>query len=142
MKFPRTAKLLRSPFDAAPFAAVFFAVLIFLVLGALLPNPGLPLQLPSANQLPGTDQPTVSLAVDLHGRYFFENQLYSSGALSNRLATLAHDGPPGLTLVIQADKTVTYDQLVQIALLARNVGITNALLATMPSAKAGAANPP
>ena len=32
MKFPRNARLLRSPFDVAPFVAVFFLLLIFLML--------------------------------------------------------------------------------------------------------------
>ena len=75
MKFPRNAKLLRSPFDMAPFAVVLFLLVIFLLLGALLPTPGLPLQLPLAAQLPGTDQPTVFMAVDESGRYFFANQM-------------------------------------------------------------------
>ena len=35
MKFPRSAKILRSQFDIAPFAAVFFALLILLLLGGL-----------------------------------------------------------------------------------------------------------
>ena len=35
MKFPRNARLLRSPFDVAPFAAVFFLLVIFLMLAAL-----------------------------------------------------------------------------------------------------------
>ena len=46
MKFPRNARLLRSPFDVAPFVAVFFLLVIFLMLAALLPTPGLPLRLP------------------------------------------------------------------------------------------------
>ena len=37
-----------------------------------------------------------------------------------------------LTLVIHADKSVTYEQLVHLTLLARDAGITNALLATLP----------
>ncbi len=37
-----------------------------------------------------------------------------------------------LTLVIHADKTVTEDQLIHLALLARDAGIQNALLATLP----------
>ena len=48
MKFPRNARLLRSPFDLAPFAAVFFLLVIFLLLGALLPVPGLRVQLATA----------------------------------------------------------------------------------------------
>ena len=45
MKFPRSAKILRSQFDVAPFAAVFFTLLIFLLLAALLPVPGLRMSL-------------------------------------------------------------------------------------------------
>ena len=37
-----------------------------------------------------------------------------------------------LTLVIHADKAVTYEQLVHLTLLARDAGIQNALLATLP----------
>jgi biopolymer transport protein ExbD len=37
-------------------------------------------------------------------------------------------------LVVQADKAVTYDQLVRLTLLARAAGIQNTLLATLPRA--------
>jgi biopolymer transport protein ExbD len=46
-----------------------------------------------------------------------------------------------LTLVIHADKTVTEDQLIHLTLLARNVGITNALLATLPRGANAPARP-
>jgi biopolymer transport protein ExbD len=133
MKFPRNSKLLRSPFDAAPFAAVFFLLVIFLLLGALLPTPGLPLQLPPADNLPGTDQPTVAVAVDQNERYFFGNQMMPFETLSNRLQSATSASRVPLTLVINADRAVTYDTLVQISLLAREVGITNVLLATLPA---------
>ena len=133
MKFPRTSKLLRNPFDAAPFVAVLFLLVIFLVLGALLPTPGLPLQLPRASDLPGPEQPMVDMAVDQYGRYFFTNQMVTWLALSNGLRSATSGSPVPLTLVIHADRAVTYDALVQVSLLARNVGITNALLATLPT---------
>jgi biopolymer transport protein ExbD len=134
MKLPRNSKLLRSPFDAAPFAAVLFLLVILLLVGVLLPTPGVPLQLPPANQLPGTDQPTVFMAVDRTGRYFFANQMITNGE-SELFQSLSHavagrTNPP--TLVINADQSVTYAQLVRITLLARDAGITNALLATLP----------
>ena len=134
MKFPRNAKLLRSPFDVAPFAAVFFLLIIFLILGALLPVPGLSLSLPVADDstLPGTDKPTIVVAIDSGGRTFFANQMVTEGQLAGHLkhAVATTRGP--LTLIIQADKLVTYDQLMRIALLARDAGINNALLATQP----------
>ncbi len=133
MKFPRNSKLLRSPFDAAPFAAVFFLLVIFLLLGALLPTPGLRLQVPVAGDLPGTDGPTVAMAIDQSGRYFYANQMVAREALGKALQAASKASPEPLTLVIHADRAVTYDSLVQVTLLAQSAGITNTLLATLPA---------
>ena len=83
MKFPRTAKILRNQFDVAPFAAVFFALLIFLLLAALLPVPGLRMNLtpPTAGDLPGVDRPTLAIAVDAQNRLYFENQIVTEAVL-------------------------------------------------------------
>ena len=103
MKFPRNARLLRSTLDVAPFAVVFFLLIIFLALAAFLPTPGLSLRLPPASDLPGTDKPTVSVAIDAEGRLFFANQIVT-----------------------------TYGQLVHLTLLARDAGLRDVLLATLP----------
>jgi biopolymer transport protein ExbD len=134
MKFPRNSRLLRSSFDMAPFAAVLFLLVIFLMLGAFLPTSGLPLRLPAANDLPGTDQPTVAVALDANGRFYFANQIVAEDKLKSALKIAAQKSRAPLTLVIRADKTVTYDQLVHLTLLARDAGIQNALLATLPRA--------
>jgi biopolymer transport protein ExbD len=130
MKFQRNTRLQRSPFDVAPFAAVFFLLVIFLLLAALLPTPGL--QLPLADNLPGTDKPTVAMAIDADGRFYFANQSVSEAQLTNALRVAASHSQDPLTLVINADKAVTYEQLVHLTMLARDVGIQNALLATLP----------
>jgi biopolymer transport protein ExbD len=135
MKFPRNAKILRSPFEVAPFAAVLFLLVIFLMLGALLPTQGIRfrLQPPAVDVLPGTDQPTVAMAVDSGGRFYFANQIVTNEMqLNSSLSNAVKIFRAPLTLVIHADKTVTEDQLIHLALLARNAGITNALLATLP----------
>ena len=138
MKFPRNAKLLRSPFDVAPFAAVFFLMVMFLLVGALLPVPGLPVHLPQfdvngiANDLPGTDKPTVSVAIDAAGRLYYASQMVSEAQLSRELRHAVAGARAPLTLVIEADEAVTYGTLVRITLLARDAGISNALLATRP----------
>jgi biopolymer transport protein ExbD len=141
MKFPRNSRLLRSPFDLAPFAAVFFLLVIFLMLGGLVPISGLPLQLPVADSLPGTDKPTVAVAVDASGRFYFANQIVTEDKLKSALKTAAKKSREPLTLVIQADKAVTYDQFIHLTLLARDAGITNALLATLPRAITAPAGP-
>ena len=136
MKFPRSSKILRSQFDVAPFAAVFFALLIFLMLGGLMPVSGLRvnLQPPTAADLPGVNQPTVAMAIDSQGRWYFENQIVSEPVLKTSLAAAVKKSHEPLTLVIHADKSVSYEQLTHLALLARapEIGITNLLLATLP----------
>lgn len=132
MKFPRNARLLRSTFDVAPFAAVFFLLIIFVSLAALLPTPGLSLHLPVAGNLPGTNKPTVAVAVDAKGRLFFANQIVTENELKSHLSAAVKKARQPLTLVVQADKSVTYGQLVRLTLLARDVGIYDVLLATLP----------
>jgi biopolymer transport protein ExbD len=141
MKFPRNAKLLRSPFDVAPFAAVFFLLVIFLLLGALLPVPGISLHLPAADNLAATDKPTVAIAIDSNGRLFFSNQFVTEDELKKQLRRAAQISKTPLTLVVQADKSVNYGELVRITLLARDSGITNTLLATLPRVVAAPEQP-
>jgi|HubBroStandDraft_3_1064219.scaffolds.fasta_scaffold297983_2 biopolymer transport protein ExbD len=130
MRFPRNTRLLRSPFDVAPFAAVFFLLVIFLILAALLPTPGL--RLPLADDLPGTDKPSVAVAVDSSGRFYFANQIVSEAQLKSNLYAAVRNSREPLTLVVHADKAVTYEQLVHLTLLARDAKIQNVLLATLP----------
>jgi biopolymer transport protein ExbD len=132
MKFPRHYRLLRGPFDMAPFAAVMFLLVIFLMLGTLLPTTGLPLRLPVSDDLPGLDKPAVAMAVDANGRFYFANQIVTEDKLKIALKAAVHKSREPLTLVIHADKSVTYEQLVHLTLLAREADITNALLATLP----------
>jgi len=134
MKFPRNAKIFRSPFEMAPFAAVLFLLVMFLMLAVLLPVPGLRVRLqpPAASDLPGVDTPTVAMAVDAGGRLYFANQIVSEAQLNSSLSKAVKDSHVPLTLVIHADKSVTEDQLIHLALLAHTAGIQEALLATLP----------
>ena len=74
----------------------------------------------------------MAVAVGADGRFYFANQIVSEAELAARLTSAAKNSPEPLTLVIHADKSVTYDQLVRLSLLARNAGIQSALLATLP----------
>lgn len=134
MKFPRGVKILRTPAEVAPFAAVFFLLAIFLMLAGLLPVPGLPIQMqpPRADRLPGADQPTVALAADSEGRLYYTNGMVTEPELREALSNAVRLAPMPLTLVIHADQSLRYDQITHLVLLARDAGITNALLATLP----------
>ena len=132
MKLPRNAKLLRSQLDMAPFAGVFFLLLIFLMLGALVPTPGLPIHLPSADDLPGVDKPTVTVAVGVSNQLIYANQIVSETALKIRLREAVQKSAQPLTLVVRADESMTTRDLFRLTSLAREAGIQDALLATQP----------
>ncbi len=134
MKFSRSVTIFRGQLDAAPFASVFFCLVIFMMLGSLVYTPGarMDLQLPRADGLPGTDKPSVSVAIDAEGRLYYENQWIEESELRRRLQAAVKKSADPLTLIVQADKAVSYDKCLQLALLGRDVGIGEALLATLP----------
>ena len=132
MRFPRNARIFRGQLDFTPFASMFFLLVIFVMLAGLVYTPGVRIQLPVAEDLPGTDQPTVKVAVDASGRLFFRNQLIEADELQSRLREeLEQTGQP-LTLVVEADKDLTQEKLERLLSLARAAGIQEALLARLP----------
>jgi biopolymer transport protein ExbD len=144
MKFPRNAKILRSHFDVAPFASVFFLLLIFLLFGTLVPTPGIPLQPPSASGLPGVDTPCVDIGLDANGTLYYNNQMITNAnerILITDLMVATNSIHEPLTVVIHADKSVSYEQIAHLTLLARDCGITNAVLATLPRVESVPAKP-
>ena len=132
MKFPRNARIFQGQLDATPFASVFFLLLIFVLLGSRLYTPGVQVELPQADQeLAGTDHPTVAVAVAKDGRLYYENQVIDKDTLEKRLREAVLKSRD-LTLVVQADKEVTEENLVSLALLAGKAGIHDLLFATLP----------
>ena len=132
MKFRRNARMLGNPLDPAPVAAVFFLLVIFVMLGSLVYTPGIHVQLPAANDLPGTDKPTVTIAVDANNRLYFADQIISEAELRSRLAEAVTNSRQPLTLVVKADEAVSHKEIVRLELLARDAGFEAALLATLP----------
>lgn len=132
MKFPRNARIFRGQLDAAPFAAVFFLLVLFLMLASLMYTPGVRLQLPLTDDLPGTDKPTISVAIVSDGRYFYDNQLVQEQQLAGLLRQAVKASAQPLTLAIHADRSVSYETLIRLTMLARSAGITNSLLAVLP----------
>ena len=132
MKLPRNAKIFSGQLDAAPFAAIFFLLVLFVLLGLLVYTPGVKINLPVATDLPGTDQAVVAVAVDQAGKFYFDNQLLSEALLKTRLAAAVKKSAEPLTLLVQADKPVSYETIIHLSLLARDAGMKEAVLATLP----------
>jgi biopolymer transport protein ExbD len=130
MKFPRNTKVFRGQMDAAPFASVLFVfIILLLVQSSLVFTPGISVRLPETVDLPGTMNPKVVVTVDDTGQIYYENQVSDDRALKDKLSA-AREGKEALTLVIQADRGTKYDVLVRLAMLAREAGINEVLLAT------------
>jgi biopolymer transport protein ExbD len=133
MRFPHRAKPFRGQLDAAPFLGVFFLLIIFLLLNSsLVFYPGVPIQLPEAIDMPGTDRATAVVAVDATGHFYFENQLCDEPRLKERLQAAVQRSPEPITLIIQSDRQATVGVMVRLAGLARGLGIREVLQAVRP----------
>ncbi|MBU6402255.1 MAG: biopolymer transporter ExbD [Verrucomicrobia bacterium] len=141
MRFPRNAKVFRGQLDAAPFAALLFLLVIFLLLNSnLVTIPGLRIQLPDAPLLPGVASPTVVVAVDMHGQWYYEHQLIAEDPLRARLKAAVREAKAPVTLVVEADNAATVGTaVVRLSLLARSAGIHDVLLATREKVFSGPA---
>jgi biopolymer transport protein ExbD len=124
MKFPRRAKLLSRPPDATPLAGVFFLLLFFL----LLMSPGVAVNLPIADSAARSLGPAVAVAVDAGGHLYFNNQRITADALREELRRRGTN----ITVVLQADRTLSYERITEIAGLVRGSGGRQILLATRP----------
>ena len=78
--------------------------------------------------------------MDAGNRLFFRDHLTTEADLKLQLRE-AVKKTPDLTLVVQADGSVTHENLVRLDLLARDAGIREALHAVRPRLVAPAAKP-
>jgi biopolymer transport protein ExbD len=113
---------------------------IFLMLGALLPTPGIRLQPPTADNLPGVDRRPWRWPWMKSGTCILKTKWSPSQLKTSFLAAPAKSAREPLTLIIHADKAVSYDQLAHLELDTNPpaIGITNLLLATLPRPEAAA----
>ena len=146
MRLPRHARIFRGQLDAAPFAGVFFLVLIFITFNSqLVFTPGVRIQLPQADGLPGTTNPTIEVAVDRSGQFYFANQVIAEAELKQRLRAAAEKAKARgsqLTLVVLAHELTPNGVLFKLGELARESGISEMLQAVRPRTAPAPVRPP
>jgi len=124
MRFPHNAKIFRGHFEAAPYASVFFLFIIFLLAqSSMVVVPGVPIELPVAADVPGTDKPIVVVAVDENGTFYFENQMCTEARLRERLRAAVQGSPEPLTLVARVHRKASAEVFTLLAVIARDAGI-------------------
>ena len=133
MRFPRNVRIIRGQLDVAAFMGVLFLLVFFVMRqSSFIFTPGMPIRLPEVADVAGVTNATVVVAIDAHGHLYFENQVSTDQDLREKLRGVVSKTQEPLTLVVQADKSVTYDMLLKLGLLARDAGVKEALLAVRP----------
>ena len=90
--------------------------------------------LPVVPDKPGVNTPSVVVAVNANGQYFYENQLVREESdLQAKLAQAAAVSREPLTLVLKMDREVVVDTFVKLSEMARKAGFANVLVGTRPS---------
>ncbi len=141
MRLPRKHKVFRGQLDVAPFAGLFFLMVIFLVFhSGLVLTPGIPLKLPSAYGMVGLTNQSIVVAVTANGNCYYENQIITDNELKTRLRAAQPNRRP-LTLVLQTDRDLRHERLVELCVLARDAGIQETLLAVRPELRPAAVDP-
>ena len=143
MKFPRNARIFRGQIDAAPFAAVFFLLVIFALLTSVIYTPGVHISLPAAPaaDIVGVEGPTVAVAVDKLGRYYYKNQVVSETDLKGAFDTEVKKSSQPLTLVLIGDEETAYGLVVHLTELARGEGIKSRFVANAATPRHPAKHP-
>jgi biopolymer transport protein ExbD len=101
-------------------------------LGIRVEPPSTGIELPEGNNLAGTINPTVMVAVNLGGQIFFENKIIETNELRTKLEGIAARTKDPVTLVVLADKAGENEVLMRLATLARDAGIKEMLIAGKP----------
>ena len=132
MKFTRTLKPLKGQFELAPYLCVVFVLLFFMLFGGYLVLPvGTRLELPPGGSRSGTwtGDAFLVVAVDAGEQCYFENQIVPDLAILKTRLTARANTPKGpRKLYLQADRSVRYDRLQELATLAREAGLSEILL--------------
>ena len=93
-------------------------------------------RLPDGDNLVGTDNPTVSVAVNFRGQCFFENKPVQDEELRTvlrRRLQEASQSSKTLTLVLSADSAAENEVVMRLSRLAREVGLKEILLVERPN---------
>jgi biopolymer transport protein ExbD len=101
-------------------------------LGMVFEAPGFPIELPRADHLSGTTKRTFTMAVNLGGQYFHNNQIIQERVLRERLAAAVRQSPEPLALVVLADEDTELKIITKLRLLAAEAGASELLLAHQP----------
>jgi len=117
------------PMATAFFDAALLALGFFLAVSPFVVQPGLNLQLPTAPFSGGERFDGMVLSVVRGGWFYFDDERLDSARIGPALAASAK-AHPGRTLIIEADRRVPFERVVEAWNCALEAGISEVCLAT------------
>lgn len=135
MKLPPQSILVLSADQAAPRQVIVEVRNQVKGLPITLDTSSVPIVLPVADSVIGTPNPTVAVAVNMGGQFFYENRIISGDELQKKLSNIAAKTAQPLTLLVMADESVEQKVIVQIAEIASQARISEMIQVTRPPGK-------
>jgi biopolymer transport protein ExbD len=93
------------------------------------------IDLPQADNLAGTDNPAVVVAVNFRGQCFYQNKLVQESELETALRERAQTAArlsKKLTILLWADKAVENDVIMRLCMLAKRAGVSDVQIGARP----------
>ena len=119
--------------EIIPLIDVIFCVLTFFILAAvgLSRQQAITLDLPQANTGKPQMREMLVVSLDDFGQYYIEQQLVSRNQLEQAIADYHQVNPDGL-MVLHAARNASYNEVIQVLDMLREVGGKRVALATLP----------
>lgn len=134
--FPRTAKPFRGQLDLAAMLCVLVPLAFAFAFHQFLVLPrGARLELPTGDAGPTVraGERFLIVAIDANEQFFFENQVIGREPLLNALRKRSAQPESPQILLIQADRSVRFQQLADLAGIARMAGIRSVIFGAVPA---------
>lgn len=131
MRFKSENKLLTN-FSVSSLTDIVMLLLIFFLLSSsFVIQPGIKVQLPRAETGETQTDKNLTVTITKKGQLFLNNEQVTLDNLGQKLRG-ALNNDRGKVVVIKADKTVTLQNTVQVIDIAKAVGATRFMIATVP----------
>jgi biopolymer transport protein ExbD len=131
MRFSTVQKI-QPNFSVSSLTDIVMLLLIFFLLSSsFVMQPGIKVQLPRAETGETQSEDDVTVSLTEKGQIFVNARQVTIESLGRELMA-AMKGDPGKVIVVNADRNVTLQNTVQVIDVAKAVGATRFMIATMP----------
>lgn len=129
----RRTKKIRSDVNLTPLIDVMTALLAIFMITAPMLTTGIPLNLPKGDgkQIQG-DEKTLDINIDTQGQIFIGSVPVTTDQLLSKVKAVIAENP-NIKMMISADRTVEYGQVIEVMALLRVAGYTQVGLKTDPT---------